>query len=142
MKERPLGLNLVLSCYVANIVLVASDIIALLDIRRYRAALNSYHISEIVLALLSALVVAGLVKMKPWSRLLAICLSCVMAISGFWLYGTLIVLRLWTLFPQSAWSNVRGLLRLLLSVYVVWYLLQPKTRQLFQQSNAPPANLD
>lgn len=85
-----------MSCYIANVVLVASEMVGRLDLRRHRSAVWLDPIPAVLFGLLSLLVV-GLVKMKPWGRLLAIGLSGAVSIVGFLGYRTLIALGLWTL---------------------------------------------
>ena len=91
-------------------------------------------ISELVVGALCVLTVIGLQRMRPWGRWLAIVLAGSAVVSAIWFYSAVLLFRMWTLVPHQMWPYVRSAIKLGFGTYIVWYLLQSKTRHAFAQA--------
>jgi hypothetical protein len=92
-------------------------------------------ISELVMVVLSVLAFIGLQRMRRWGRWLAVVVAGANVVSVVWFYSEVLIFRMWTLVPHQAWPYLKIVTQLGFGIYIVWYLLQPKTRQVFRPLN-------
>jgi hypothetical protein len=129
---RPFGITLVMSFYVAKIILYIETTLVRLDYRFYRSIVDSKGIRDLCIALLSVFIVIGLTGMRKWGRMLAIVVSGLLAVVSGGVYLLTLGMGFWTLLPTGFWSNAEVVASLLFEVYAVWYLLRVETREIFR----------
>ena len=84
------------------------------------------------MVVLSVLAFIGLQRMRRWEQWLAMFfLAGANVASAIWFYSAVLIFQMWTLVPHHAWPYLKNTLQLGFGIYIVWYLLQPKTRQAF-----------
>ena len=79
---RPFGITIVASFYITKVIFYSEKTLVGLDHRFYRFILNGAGIRDLVIALLSLLIVIGLMGMRSWGRMLAIIVSSALAAWG------------------------------------------------------------
>ena len=142
--KRPFGILVAELYFVTLIAVISSRVIAHLDFYIRNASRLDLHffqffavmmkISELIVCVLGAFAVVGLQRMRPWGRWLAIALAGFGVASAIRFYSAVLFFGLWTLVPHHVWPNVKSTIQLGFGIYIVWYLLQPKTRLSFDRS--------
>ena len=140
--KRPFGILLAEWYFVTLTVVISARVIANLDFYIRNASRLDLHffqffavtveISELIVCVLGVFAVVGLQRMRPWGRWLAIALAVVGVASAIRFYSAVLFFGLWTLVPHHVWPNVKSTIQLGFGIYIVWYLLQPKTRLAFR----------
>jgi len=142
--ERPAGVLVAESYFLTFIALFSFRLIADLDFYTRRMSRLQLHfvsffavpmkILELFLCVLCVFAVIWLQRMRPWGRWLAIVLAGSAVVSAIWFYSAVLLFRMWTLVPHQMWPYVRSAIKLGFGTYIVWYLLQSKTRHAFAQA--------
>jgi hypothetical protein len=139
--KRPIGIVVAESYFVTFIALFSFGLITDLDFYTRRAPRLHLHILsffavptrilELIICLSCAFAVVGLQRMRPWGRWLAIVLAGIAVASAIWFYSAVLFFRMWTIVPHQVWPYIKSAVKLGFGIYIVWYLLQSKTRRAF-----------
>jgi len=127
-----------MSFFITKVIFYLEKTLVGLDHQFYRFILDGAGIRDAVIALLSLLIVIGLMKMRSWGRILAIIVSGVLALWGGALYLVYSTLGLWTLLPHGFWPITQAVASLTFETFAVWYLLRIETREIFRAPQCPP----
>jgi hypothetical protein len=140
--KRHFGIIVAESYFVTFIGINSFRLISDIDFYTRRASrlnLHFFHffgeptkISELIIVVLSVLAFIGLQRMRRWGRWLSMVLAGANVASVIWFYSAVLIFRMWTLVPHQAWPYLKNTIQLAFGIYIVWYLLQPKTRQAFR----------
>jgi hypothetical protein len=140
--KRPFGIIVAESYFVTFVGINSFRLISDIDFYTRRASRLNLHflkffgepmkISEVATVVLSVLAFIGLQRMRRWGRWLAMVFAGASVAYAIWFYSAVLIFRMWTLVPHHAWPYLKNAIQLGFGIYILLFLLQPKTRQAFR----------